>query len=402
MKNQRLIQVLCVFSFIALQFFPFIKAFAQDWKVEAAVAWNSDNAYFFNGNQYMRYEVKTAKIGENYPLPIAGKFANGWPSSWSSIDAATHIGSDKVYCFKGSQYLRYETATGKVASGYPKGIKGNFSKNWPSGWSSVDAAVNLENGNIYFFRGREYIRYNIETAKVTDPKPIAGNFAKGWPSWPGVDAAVNYGNGNVYFFRGDEYFRYKIDGATVSEPQKVVGNFVHPFSAVNNVTSLRLTQVKCIKPATGIELQFTQSLSDAATGAGVALAVVGVASISAGPEATALVAGAGIGVGGISLGTWIATKVDASRDPDQLFIKVNNKKVWPGSGKYKEFKGGQERTVNVNIPVNCSLQLMEYDSGSGDDSLGKVNISINQKGTYEAVVQSTKEDSIYLLIFEAN
>lgn len=403
MKSQKSFLKLWVFSCFILQLLPFMKVVAMDWKVDAATSWNGDYVYFFSGSQYSRYDIKTAKIDSKYPMNIAGNFANGWPSGWTSVDAAANIG-ENVYCFKGSQYLRYDTKTGKVLSGYPLTINGNFSKNWPSGWSSVDAAVNLDNGNIYFFRGRDYIRYEIQTARVTDPKPINGNFSKGWPSWSSVDAAVNYGNGNVYFFRGDEYFRYKIDGATVSEPQKVVGNFVHP-SVSTSASSLRLTKIKCIKPATGIELEVTESISDAAMGAGVVLVGVGVATIEAGPEATAAVAAAGVVVGGVSLGTWISTKIDNSRSPDQFYLKVNNSKVWP-DGNYKELKGGDEQYVNINLPLNCTLELMEHDTGglfgSGDDSMGTYKLSNFNKGTFEAVVQSTKEDSMYLLVFEAN
>ena len=388
----------CAFAF-AMLLNP-LSIQAQAWKADAATSWNGQYAYFFNGNQYSRYDVGTAKIGDGYPLTISGNFANGWPQSWSSIDAAANIGAEKVYFFKGNQYLRYDTKSGKVDNGYPLAIQGNFCNNWPSGWANVDAAVNLENGNIYFFRGRDYIRYNIQTAKATAPAAIAGNFAKSWPDWPSVDAAVNYGNGNVYFFRGDEYFRYKIDGATVSEPQKVVGNFMHAPAPADPATALKLIKVKCIKPATGVELGVIEDISDATTAAGVALAGVGLAAVKAGPKVTIAVALAGAAVGGVSLGTWVATKVDKSRSPDQLFLKLNNKKVWPG-GDYRELEGGDEANLNIDLPLNSTLELMEYDSGSGDDSMGTVTFSNFAKGTYEMLVQSSKEDSLYMLVIEA-
>lgn len=200
------------------------------WKVDAATSWNGTNAYFFKGNQYANYTVNGGKIANNYPLTISGNFASGWPANWTSVDAAVSLNADNAYFFKGTQYIRYETKTGKVA-GPPKAISGNFSGNWPSSWTSVDAAVNLDNGNVYFFRGTQYIRYNIAQGKITgNPAPIEGNFAGGWPKWPSVDAAVNYGNGHVYFFRNDQYFRYTIKGATCSTPQTTVGNFVGSFS----------------------------------------------------------------------------------------------------------------------------------------------------------------------------
>lgn len=374
--------------------------FAQDWKVEAATSWNNDKIYFFNGNEYHRYDVKAAKIDDNYPMEIEGNFANGWPSGWNTIDAATHIGKENVYFFKWRQYIRYESKTGKVASGYPKKIMGNFSKNWPSDWPSVEAAVNLGNGNIYFFRGQYYIKYNIESARVTEPKSIPGNFAKSLPKWFQMDAAVNIGDGKVYFFKGDEYIIYNINGATVSSPQKVYGNFV---KETDRATSLRLIKIKCIKPATGVESHFGKSLSEEASAAGVVMLKRGrVSGMSLNSGASALIAELGGSSGGISLGSWISTQVDRSRKANDLYIKADNKKVWPVAGQSASLSGGQELDLNIRLPLKCILDLMKVDKGSADDSMGQVLYSDFTKGTYELVIRSNKEDSIYLLTIKAN
>src|SRR5262245_197496 len=68
-----------------------------------------------------------------------------------------------------------------VDTGYPKSTAGQFS-NWPASWTSFNAAINLGNGKVYFFRGAEYIRYDISTARIDQAaRPIAGNWS-GWPA----------------------------------------------------------------------------------------------------------------------------------------------------------------------------------------------------------------------------
>ena len=109
-----------------------------------------------------------------YPRPM-----NKWPGltqSWlNGINAALNGGDGKVYWFKGREYVRLDVATGKVDAG-PRLIAAQ----WPSlppAWSlGFDAAVNWGNGKIYFFKGDQYIRYDVNSGKSDKgyPKPIAG------------------------------------------------------------------------------------------------------------------------------------------------------------------------------------------------------------------------------------
>ena len=92
--------------------------------------------------------------------------------------------------------------------------------NWafPKGWETgISGAINWGDGKIYFFRGEEYLSYDMASDKVDAgyPRPIAGNwrgFPKSWSS--GIDAAMNWGNGIVYFVKGDQYLRYDIKTGT--------------------------------------------------------------------------------------------------------------------------------------------------------------------------------------------
>jgi dienelactone hydrolase len=218
----------------------------QDKCFDAVVKWNNNKAYFFKGDRYLRYSGDWADDG--YPRPIAGNWA-GFPASWSSaIDAAVNWGNGKVYFFKGGRYLRYDISDDKADRGYPRPIAGNWA-GFPASWSSgIDAAVNWGNGKVYFFKGDRYLRYDVSGDKADPgyPRPIAGSWA-GFPaSWSsGIDAAVNWGNGKVYFFKGDQYLRYDIsrDKADPAYPRPIAGNwagFAEPLRADLNETIDRM------------------------------------------------------------------------------------------------------------------------------------------------------------------
>ena len=84
---------------------------------------HSGKAYFFKGDQYVRWDWATDKADPGYPKSIAE-----WnlPSGFTGgFDAALNGGgpySGKAYIFKGNQYVRWDWATDKVDPGYPKSI----------------------------------------------------------------------------------------------------------------------------------------------------------------------------------------------------------------------------------------------------------------------------------------
>ncbi|MDP7249966.1 MAG: hemopexin repeat-containing protein [Planctomycetota bacterium] len=137
---------------------------------------------FLRGKEYMRINIRTSKAGEGYPKPIEGNWPGLWPDG---VDAALNVGKNKVYFFKGDEYVQYNMKSNKVVSG-PKKIKAGWSGVWPTG---VDAALNWDGKYIYFFKGEEYLRYNFSSDKVGKgyPKKIS----EGWKGLPGsnLDAA---------------------------------------------------------------------------------------------------------------------------------------------------------------------------------------------------------------------
>jgi hypothetical protein len=100
-------------------------------------------------------------------------------------------------------------------------------------FDTVLRGQNSFEGKAWFFKDSQYLRYNVASDVVeTAPKPIVGNWGEmGWPKgWTtGIDAAV-YGAGpsagKIYFFRGDQYIRYELQSDIVEHgPAPVVGNW---------------------------------------------------------------------------------------------------------------------------------------------------------------------------------
>lgn len=163
--------------------------------------------YFFNGGKYQRFRVGSDKVDKTAEIGHPG-----WAKLWTSgVDAALlHPKNGKAYFFKGGEYMRFARSggdfhhekTGKIGqTGWKSGA-------WTDG---VDAALTHPNGKIYFFKGSKYrrLRFDDKTGDfVMDKEGTLG--VDGWKGvWKeGADAAVVHANGRAYFFRGKEYKRF--------------------------------------------------------------------------------------------------------------------------------------------------------------------------------------------------
>jgi hypothetical protein len=122
--------------------------------------------YFFKGDRYVRYDWASDRTDPGYPKSIAENW-HGLPAGFTSgFDAA--VGGQgpfagKAYFFKGDQYIRYDWASDRTDPGYPK----SFPLVWPglppAFTTNVQAALNGQKqfaGKLYFFRGSDYARYD--------------------------------------------------------------------------------------------------------------------------------------------------------------------------------------------------------------------------------------------------
>jgi hypothetical protein len=193
-----------------------------------AAFWRESNSkiYFFRGSKYVRFSNVSAGVDPEYPKPIAGNWP-GLPGSFNQgIDAALLRGDNhKIYFFKGSEYVRFSNVSAGVDPEYPKPIAGNWPGLPDSFNQGIDAAFwHQGNNKLYFFKGTEYVRFS-DVEKGMDPnypKSIAWN----WPNQDGMDNFFEDGidaalwrksNGKIYFFKGDAFGRFSMDCEVVDE-----------------------------------------------------------------------------------------------------------------------------------------------------------------------------------------
>lgn len=86
-----------------------------------------ERCFFFRGGEYIRYDLKTSRADPGYPKPI--NYLT-WPGLvWTDgIDDVVVWGNGKAYFFRGDEYIRYDIKEDKVDPGYPKRIESNT---WP-------------------------------------------------------------------------------------------------------------------------------------------------------------------------------------------------------------------------------------------------------------------------------
>jgi hypothetical protein len=130
--------------------------------------------YMFKGDQYVRYDWAADKTDPGYPKPIAGMWPGLPPDFTTGFDSAvTGKGpfAGKAYFFKGDQYVRYDWAADQTDPGYPKPIAGMWPGLPPDFTSGIQAAMNGRvgyEGKLYLFKGANYVRYDW-AADRTDP-----------------------------------------------------------------------------------------------------------------------------------------------------------------------------------------------------------------------------------------
>jgi len=160
-----------------------------------------DKAYFFMADQYIRYDLVADRADPGYPRPIAGNWIG---VRWRDLDATARTSARDVYFFKGSEVLRYDLERDTVAQA-PRPIADVFPGLWDRG---IDAALSPGDGKLYVFKGSEYMRFDLTKRAVDDGFPRS--IEEGWPGlWASdIDAALWTKAGKIYFFSWDEYLRY--------------------------------------------------------------------------------------------------------------------------------------------------------------------------------------------------
>jgi Hemopexin len=181
-----------------------------------------DCVWFFRGEDCYRFNVKQGEF--EYGLERIAEAWGGatCPLLFASgIDAAVWGGPsypDLVYFFKDTLFIRYVVSSGKVDVAPTLMTDGWFSARgtWLSnGPGATLHAIETEyKGMLHFFKGAEYLRHDLNNGHAAaGPMPITQQWSLPEPFTQGIDLAF-YGTGSesekIYFFKGDQYLLYDL------------------------------------------------------------------------------------------------------------------------------------------------------------------------------------------------
>jgi hypothetical protein len=146
--------------------------------------------------------------------------------------AAVNWENGKVYFFKGDRFIRYDLATNRADPNFPERIFDHWEM--PFRWN-IDAGF-VVGSMAYFFSGDSYIEYDMKKEAFVPSCLVDGyppKMAQRWSGWPAdwqghrVDAAANWHNGKAYFFSGQECFSYDLETKKIDDgyPRKIAEEF---------------------------------------------------------------------------------------------------------------------------------------------------------------------------------
>lgn len=170
-----------------------------------------NNGFFvFQGNTYLFHDL-LAKNADTLPKSIQA----GFSIPYSTIDAALRWDDQTVFFFKGMDYVKYDMTKKAVVPGYPKKIFLDWKGIWPSDLS--DAM--MIHDKVFFFRRAQYISYDIQLGKADNdyPRPITD----GWHGvWNNIDGAEYMGQDKALFLKDGQVILYdlKYDRADTGYP----------------------------------------------------------------------------------------------------------------------------------------------------------------------------------------
>ena len=174
---------------------------------QAAAIFDDKHAYCFRGSDYARYDLRTGSLDAGYPKRIA----DGWKGAPGEIDAVLVGKNGKIYFFSGNGYVRYDRAADRADAGYPKYIKRHFSGVFAA---DLDAILAVGDDKAYFVKGPFCVRYDLaqDRADADYPRRLTDEF----PGAPegffenGVDAAIGWRDGIAFFIKNGAVLKYDL------------------------------------------------------------------------------------------------------------------------------------------------------------------------------------------------
>ena len=142
-------------------------------RIDAAFVSGQQRAYFFAGNQYCIHDASTRTRIEG-PKPIRDHWnVDNWerlPEAWDRDYSASAFwpGNGKAWFFKGTEYLRYDLSADRVDTSvdgqwvYPLPI----TRHWKLPYPSPDAFTVVAGDRGLMFSGRDWAEYDVRRHEV--------------------------------------------------------------------------------------------------------------------------------------------------------------------------------------------------------------------------------------------
>lgn len=217
---------LCKYTRFHLGWGPFMS------KIDAAVyIAHLDQLFVFNEDHYLRYSDMYVGYDENYPAPTSAGF-KGVPLEFKvPAEAVLYLDQVNMTLFiSGGKCIAW--ANDETTQIHP--LEDIFPNMPPDFYEGLDAAVWMEDDNrIYFFKGDQFVAFK----PLVGSSPVLGPLAIGGGHWPGlpshfqsdVDAVTVDQHSKIYFFKGKEYVRFSKRQDGVDEGPEWINSFWMPF-----------------------------------------------------------------------------------------------------------------------------------------------------------------------------
>ncbi|WP_425389890.1 hypothetical protein [Ekhidna sp.] len=90
-------------------------------------------------------------------------------------------------------------------------------------------------------------------------------------------------------------------------------------------------------------------------------------------------------------------------DKDEIYLKVNDKKIWPVKSKFYPIDTDEVADINLGFnvtPGKVTIDLWEFDFLDSNELLGSFIFKIDQPGSYSEMMSNLKGDASYILNYE--
>nr|BBE38632.1 matrix metalloproteinase [Pinctada fucata] len=125
---------------------------------------NTKNTFIFKGRRIWRYTG--FQLDADYPITITD---SNYPTRIHAAIAFKSTGStaQQIYLFNDNSFWEFNPNTNSIVPGFPLTISG-FWRGIPAG---IEAAIQWTDGDIYFFKGDKYRRFDADRRTLTKGYP---------------------------------------------------------------------------------------------------------------------------------------------------------------------------------------------------------------------------------------